>query len=330
MIDTLYIEEELLEHSRTKEFCERYKDSRKVYCKRYSEIFNRKAQNFRLQKQHPSLILGRKHKGWVLPCPEGYGIGGKNNFYFSHMLNCIYDCRYCFLQGMYRSGHYLVFVNFEDFQQAIIEKYSAYPEEDVYFFSGYDCDSLAMEPITHFLKTFIPFFRQHPRAILELRTKSVQIRTLLEEHPFKNCVVAFSLMPEKMSRAIEHRTPSIARRLQAMKRLQDHGWTIGIRLDPVIYSPALKSEYQALFEKTFSILDPQKIHSVSLGSFRLPKSIHERMIRLYPKEKMLSLGIVERENTRSYPLDIEQEMMSDCLNLLSQYVDSSVVFQCPI
>ena len=38
------------------------------------------------------------------------------------MHNCIYDCRYCFLQGMYRSAHYVVFINYEDYQWAIEER----------------------------------------------------------------------------------------------------------------------------------------------------------------------------------------------------------------
>ena len=93
----------------------RYADAEIILCDRYGEIFNPKSQNFRLQKQNPALILAQKHKGHVLPAPEGYGLGSEKNYYFSHMLNCVYDCRYCFLQGMYQSAHYVVFVNFEDF-----------------------------------------------------------------------------------------------------------------------------------------------------------------------------------------------------------------------
>ena len=35
------------------------------------------------------------------------------------MLNCIYDCNYCFLQGMFNSANYLVFVNYEDYFKEI-------------------------------------------------------------------------------------------------------------------------------------------------------------------------------------------------------------------
>ena len=122
MIDTIYVEEEIENHPRAKEVLKRFSRARRIPCGRFGEIFNRKAQNFRLQKLRPALILAKKFGRFVLDAPQSYGIGGEQNFYFSHMLNCIYDCRYCFLQGMYRSAHYVFFVNYEDFQAAIEEE----------------------------------------------------------------------------------------------------------------------------------------------------------------------------------------------------------------
>ena len=148
MIDTIYIEENNREHPRVAEICARFPAARTITCGRYGEVFNPKAQNFRLQKQRPSLILAEKYHTFVLAAPAGYGIGGQRNYYFSHMLNCLYDCRYCFLQGMYQSAHYVLFVNYEDFQGEIRQLCQQSPDDAVYFFSGYDCDSLALEPVT--------------------------------------------------------------------------------------------------------------------------------------------------------------------------------------
>ena len=36
------------------------------------------------------------------------------------MLNCIYDCKYCFLQGMFRSANFVIFVNYESFMNEIM------------------------------------------------------------------------------------------------------------------------------------------------------------------------------------------------------------------
>ena len=107
MIETIYIEDNLGAHPRARRLLDRFPDARVIPCRHYTEVFNPSAQSFDLQKQKPSLILARKHGNLVLPVPEGFGIGDGPNYYFSHMLNCLYDCRYCFLQGMFRSAHYV-------------------------------------------------------------------------------------------------------------------------------------------------------------------------------------------------------------------------------
>ena len=131
----------------------RYPDVPHIFCERYGEIFNRNSQNFRLQKKSPALILARKHGNLVLPAPKGYGFDNGPGFYFSHMFNCVYDCRYCFLQGMYRSANYVVFVNYEEFESALHANITKYPGPSVYY-SGYDCDSLALEPVSNFVNIF--------------------------------------------------------------------------------------------------------------------------------------------------------------------------------
>ena len=82
---------------------------------RYTEVFNKRNQNFRLQKLNPAIILAKKIKNFLLETPKSYTIGKKNNYYFSYMYNCLFDCRYCFLQGMYSSSNFVIFINYEDF-----------------------------------------------------------------------------------------------------------------------------------------------------------------------------------------------------------------------
>ncbi|MFQ5545474.1 MAG: radical SAM protein, partial [Acidiferrobacterales bacterium] len=265
MIHTIYIEREIADYPRTREICDKFADAARIQCERYGEVFNPKAQNFRLQKQRPALILARKHDGMVLKTPEGYGIGGNHNYYFSHMLNCIYDCRYCFLQGMYRSAHYVLFVNYEDFETAIVSKISEANGEIIWFFSGYDCDSLALEPITGFVEHVLPLFARHPNAFIELRTKSTQVRSLLRTEPLPNCVVAFSFTPKEISAALENGVPPVEKRIDAMVRLQRQGWRLGLRFDPMIYHEDYQAHYRRLFTDLFRRLDTERLHSVTLG-----------------------------------------------------------------
>jgi spore photoproduct lyase len=330
MINTLYIEESIQQHPRTLRICERFPQARQVICERYGEVFNPKAQNFRLQKQGPALILAEKYKNFALPAPSGYGIGAKKNYYFSHMLNCLYDCRYCFLQGMYQSANYVLFVNFEDYQQEIRQICNNTADEPVHFFSGYDCDSLALEPVTGFAEHFLPFFADIPNAWLELRTKSTQIRSLLNSNPIPQCVVAFSLSPDEIARKVEHKAPTVIRRLDAMCKLQEQGWQLGLRFDPLIYQTGYQQQYKDLFDQVFSRLSIESLHSVSLGVFRLPEKYFKKIHKLYPEEKLFASPLETTQKMTSYKTELEQEMMQYCSKLLLSYIPPSKFFPCTL
>jgi spore photoproduct lyase len=328
MFSTIYVEEALLSHPRLKAITSRYDQVPVIPVERYAEIFNRKSQNFRLQKRAPALIVASKQNNLVLPAPEQYGLGGKHNYYFSHLLNCIYDCRYCFLQGMYRSAHYVWFVNYEDFAQALNEKINQHAGETSYFYSGYDCDSLALEPITQFVDYFLPLFSGHTNAVLELRTKSTQVRSLLDKPPMENCIIAFSFTPENISRRLEHKVPSNQKRLEAMKKLQQRGWQVGLRFDPLIYDDNYYANYQQLFEEVFSQVDNTRLHSVSLGVFRLPEAFYRNMQRLYPNEQLFAAKLANRDGMVSYQLEIESRLLKDCESLLLKHIPDRIYYPC--
>lgn len=330
MVDTVYIEESIRQHPRTLEICDRFPRARKIECKRYSEVFNPKAQNFRLQKKRPALILAEKFKNFVLPTPPGYGIGGQQNLYFSHMLNCLYDCRYCFLQGMYQSANYVVFVNYEEFAQEISQITTASPGQEFHFFSGYDCDSLALEPITGFAGFFLPIFRSTPNAWIELRTKSTQIKTLLEMETVPNCIVAFSFTPEEISMVLEHKVPSVSKRLGAMLRLQQSGWTLGLRFDPLIYHQNCHQQYVRLFATIFKQLNIDQLHSVSLGGFRLPERFYRKVQKLYPQEKLFATPMTVTNGMTSYHPSLENELIQHCTEQLLEYIPEEKLFPCTV
>jgi len=324
---TIYLEKEVLQHPRTLSILDRYPAARVIEIDRYGEIFNSKAQNFRLQKQNPALILAAKHGNAVLQAPPDYHIGGRHNYYFSHMMNCIYDCRYCFLQGMYRSAHYVVFVNYDDIFDAIAATAKGHTEHS-WFFSGYDCDSLALEPVTGFVDAALTFFATQPQAHLELRTKSTQIRSLLKRKPLENCVVAYSFTPESIAQALEHKTPSVNKRINALEQLQSAGWRIGLRFDPLMRAGNFREIYTALFSELFNRLDRDAIHSVSLGPFRLPRPFFKNLIQLYPDEPMLAERFATRGTMVSYAEDEERDMLDWCSGEILRYIPESRFYPC--
>ncbi len=329
MIETIYVEEAVRAHPRVRAILARFAKATIVPITRYGEVFNRNQQSFRLQKKIPSLVLAEKKSNQVLPAPEGYGIGSVLNFYFSHVLNCLYDCRYCFLQGMYRSAHYVLFVNYEDFQESIAETVEAHPGEEVYFFSGYDGDSLALESITGFVKAFLPFMARHPRAVLELRTKSAAVQPLVNLEPLENVVVAFSFTPHAASESLEHGVPPITVRLKAMARLAEKGFRLGLRFDPLLYAKDYRDHYRGLFQNVLGAIKVDALHSVSFGPFRMPRDYFQRMRKLYPEEKLFA-GPLEESSLVSYASELEAEMRAFCEAELSQLVPASILFPCRV
>ncbi|MEZ5491600.1 MAG: DNA photolyase [Gammaproteobacteria bacterium] len=322
----IYIEEEVRDTPRVEEILGRIRDVPVVPIERYGEVFNRRAQNFRLQKRNPALILAKKHGRLVLPAPSGYGFRAPSSYYFSHMLNCVYDCRYCFLQGMYQSAHYVLFTNYEEFAQQIAV--AGAEQKQAVFYSGYDCDSLALEPVSRFISYFVEWFSRQPDLIMEIRTKSTQVRDLLQRGPLQNCVIAMSFMPEEDYQRWEHRVPSIPKRLEALSRLQQQGWPVALRFEPLIYSPDFQHNYARLFEDVFSRLDASKLHSVSIGLFRMPRNFFNRIATIYPDESLFARQFDQQDGQVQQLHDQREEMQEEVEKLLFRYIDKRQYYHC--
>ena len=328
MASRVYVESEVRDHPRTRRLLARLRNDMPVEIEHYGEVFNPRAQNFRLQKRAPGLIIARKNKRRVLAAPEGYGLGGEHNYYFSHMLNCVYDCRYCFLQGMYRSAHQVMFVNYEDFGEDLQHIAAHHAPAPVWFYSGYDCDSLASDPLTGFCEFFVPLVAQIDNAWLELRTKSTQVRKLLQLEPLERVVCAFSFSDAVSHRKLEHGVPSLEKRIAAMRRLQEAGWPVGLRFDPVVYHRDYRTAFVELLDSIFASIDPQALHSVSLGSFRLTRDHFRNASRLYPDEPLFAQRLELDGGIVAYPRDLEREMIGFCESSLLQRIPERLYRPC--
>lgn len=328
MTKLIYLEKTIQHHKEAKRICQQFPQAPVILCDHYGEIFNRRAQNFRQQKADAALILAEKTGRRVLPTPESFGIGSVRNFYFSHMLNCIYDCRYCFLQGMYPSAHRVLFINYHAFMDEIDHTIATYKDDTCYFFSGYDGDSLALDPVSHFIRHFVPFFQARPTSFLELRTKSSNVRPLLNLPASDNIIVAFSLLPEKIANAVDFLTPAYEKRLQAIEAMAKKGFPIGLRFDPMIYCDDFEQVYPAMIHALFKRIDPKCVHSVSIGTLRFPNHTFKAIKKLYPTDPLLNHPLNKRGQMVSYAANIE-ELLHECLKrTLGAYMPLEHIFHC--
>ncbi len=238
------------------------------------------------------------------------------------MYNCLYDCKYCFLQGMFNSAHYVIFTNFDDFFKEIKKK-SESTNESCCFFSGYDCDSLAFEDYTGFINFFLDKFKNINNSVLEIRSKSTNIKSLLKFNPTPKIIPAFSLNSNEAINLLEDKTPKLSSRISAIKKLQESGWDVGLRFDPFIWINE-KKKISLFFNKIFSDLNSKKIHSITIGKLRMPKGYFKKILKINPKDTFLLENYL-RNNFKS--LQEENELKKENLRqILSYFIDEKKIF----
>lgn len=318
----IYIENEIKHEHRTQTLLKKFNHSQVIYIDKYTEVFNKKNQNFLLQKKNPSIILAKKHSNFLQRIPNKYTIGGNFNYYFSYMYNCIFDCKYCFLQGLYNSANLVVFINYEDFFLEML-KLQKKLKKKITIFSGYDCDSLAYNSQTGFIEEALRFFSKNKNLELEIRTKSSYVKPLLKGS-LDNIIVAYSFTPSKFSKIYEKGVPSVEKRVRCIKKLIDLDWKIGLRFDPIIIYEGWEEDYIYLFKTLFKLIPNKLIHSVTYGNIRYPKAQFNK-IQKYNVEEKLFFNL--KKNKLLYEDYRKEKISTFCQGELFKYVSQDKIFQ---
>ena len=140
----------------------------------------------------------------------------------------------------------------------------------------------------------------------------------------ENVIPAFSLNPENIVKEYEDKTPSLSKRLKAIVKLQKLGWSIGLRFDPLIYCDQ-KRNYKEFFNKIFELIDKNKVHSVTLGKFRMPDSYLKKISRIRPDNYLIQF-----ENARRmFPkLDQNNDEVQRLffIKLITKFVEKEKIF----
>ena len=263
----IYVEEAALEYPATREIMAKLPGASIIQVRNYLEVFGRANQNFRLQKRFQNLILAVKHDTRVYAGPpycQNFGSG--RFFYSSSVLNCLYDCDYCFLQGMFPSANLTVFVNLEDYlrdAELIVR------EGPAMLALSYDTDLLALEGLLGFTEKWVRFAENHPELTLEIRTKSANFHFIRHLKPLQSVVLAWTMLPDEISQSLEKGCASIDNRIQSAFEALDAGWPVRLCFDPVLPFPDFEVGYKNLLERIFNILPPDSIRDASVGNFRM-------------------------------------------------------------
>jgi len=304
----LYIEDKARDYLLTLDIQKKFPTAKIVNIKHYKDVFSSYKNNFRVQKKSQKIILAKKESGFLYPIGKFIQNQGKNNFYYSSMvLNCIYDCEYCFLQGMHQSSHIVIFVNTDDFFDEIKKKLKEV--SDIFVSISYDSDLLALEKITNLISLWIDFANNHDNLSLEIRTKSNNFKSISHLYN-KNTLLNFSLSPEHIIQNYEHKTSSLKQRINSINNAMSLKWKVAIVIDPILDIKNAITIYQEFIIYLMQNINFNHIDSVIVGTFRMSSKY---------------LKIIQKTNLKSdllyYPYEVKDKMVSYPQNTHTKLVE---------
>ena len=181
---------------------------------------------------------------------------------------CNFDCAWCYLNGTLRFRPMKKKPYLKDKCKIIKHLESYFHQLDIptLLNSGELSDSLVFEGTNNAITEFIiPLFKKQDKHKLLILTKSANVEGLLSSDSQDRVIVSFSANSFDVARRWEKKAPSPKQRIKAAKKLHDAGYTIRIRIDPIVPIENWKQGYKELINFLFDHFTPERI---TIGSLR--------------------------------------------------------------
>jgi len=213
-----------------------------------------------------------------------------NYWHFSPYGFCPYDCKYCYLagtQGVKFSPSVKIYVNLPEMLDAV-DRVARRQRRPTAFYLGKLQDPLALDPLTAYSMTMVPFFAEHPMARLTLLTKSADADRLLDLEHRGHTILSWSVNPPEVSAIFEENVPGIDERLEAMRRAAERGYPVRAVMMPIIPIDGWEDAYRVFTERLLQIVPVQRL---TLGGICIYRGARELMERKMGKGNVVSAHI---------------------------------------
>jgi spore photoproduct lyase len=216
---------------------------------------------------------------------------------------CFYKCDWCYLKLTYRSSRpYITIKAQHDELKRLAQKYILKQNSPIMFNSGELADSLSLEHLSMFGRSFIPWFGQQDNAFLFMLTKSDNVDHILNLQHNGKTVISWSLNAPEVSSHFEVGAPSFEQRLKAAKKVQDAGYRIRFRLDPILPFENWKESYAKTVEKILKVIKPERI---TLGTLRFEKGFYIQRASIFTTNDLINFA--DTMIPMFEPLEVENE-----------------------
>jgi len=293
MFNKIFIEDEVKDHPKTAMILNSLSKDNIQYIEKIEDIWGRVKKPYLQKRTTLNLFIGRKKGELVKETPDAYGIGAEKHYYFIHAYNCIYECKYCYLQGYFNTPDIVLFINHDEIINKMQSIVDLAPNSDPWFHAGEFSDSLALSHLTQEWDEYWEFFKKNPNAKLELRTKSVNIKAIESLEPLENIFVSFTLASNISGKLYDYKTPSVQARLKTIKKLVAKGFKIGIHFDPIIYEDNFKSNYEEILAQLKDVLPDKNLGYISIGVVRFTRDVYKEVEQNYSDSPMLKQKLIK-------------------------------------
>lgn len=313
----VYIENDVLEHPKSKEILSKINNPTIIKIDRYGDIFHRQRQSFNVQKNSQKIILAKKRYDLLYKGSKLCENFGSDNFYYSYnIMNCIFDCEYCYLQGMYQSANVVIFVNTEDYF-AEADKISV--NKKVYIALSYDSDLLAFEALTGFIKDWVDFAKGKDNILIEIKTKSTNFNNIkIKDFP-GNIIFAWSLAPEEIISYYEKKTPSLESRIKVIKEAINKGLKVRLSIEPLMMIENYKNVYKSFIDYLFLQIDGKHIRDINIGSFRMKKEHYKGLRKRNPYNRIFAYPMIFCDSITKY--ENEKMLLDEIYKQILHYIN---------
>ena len=147
-------------------------------------------------------------------------------------------------------------------------------------------DPIAVDEVTGFSKTLIDYNSRLNDTKLMLLTKGDYVENLLDADHKGKVIVSWSVNSDYIADLFEHRVPTVDTRIAAAKEVQNAGYEVRFRIDPIFTYDGWERGYEELVNKIFDNLTPSMI---TLGEYRPSQNLITHIRKRFPNSKLLEL-----------------------------------------
>ena len=192
---------------------------------------------------------------------------------------CCYTSTWYNLDLTYRNAfHYIsICLQYEKIKEQIVWRlYKA--QEPVIFDIGELRDSLSTDRLTGAHWVFIPFFGESENGYLYVPTRSDNLDHILNLPHNHHVIVAWSVNSEMALQQFEPGYPSLEERLMAAKKVQDAGYRVRVKLNPILPIKNWQKIYGNTIKRIFDIVSPEAITINTLSFKDVSCSVGDRYL----------------------------------------------------